>query len=319
VFLVEPEAAVVAIAEEIARANGFAGVVQCWRERIEEVELPEPVSVLVSVLTGNFLLSEDLLPSLIHARDRWLAPGGVLIPGAATMEAVPVGAAGLHTQEIAAWSTLPVEGVDTSVARAYAANTPIARGEGLREAIWLAEPATLRRMNFSTETDPSVRATVDYTVLHSGACHGCLGWFSIDLDGQWLSTSPHEAETHWSPVLLPIDPPLVLEKGERVTFTLDRPAFGEWAWRMAAASGHRAHSTFLASPLKTEDLRRAKPAFVPKLGGPGQRLRRLFELCDGVRSIGQIADQLWSEYPDRFQSQADALATVQRVMARYAH
>src|SRR5262249_31006612 len=74
VYLVEPED-IISVAEEIVRANGLESVVQCIQGRIEDVQLPETVDVIVSVLTGNFLLTEDLLPSLIHARKRWLRPG----------------------------------------------------------------------------------------------------------------------------------------------------------------------------------------------------------------------------------------------------
>src|SRR6185503_4802475 len=89
--------------------------------RIEDVQLPEPVDVIVSVLTGNFLLTEDLIPSLLYARDRFLKPGGTLIPSEATMVIVPVSAPSLHEKEIACWS-VPQHGIDLSPARPYAAN-----------------------------------------------------------------------------------------------------------------------------------------------------------------------------------------------------
>ena len=50
VYLVEQED-VIAIADENVRANGLQDVVQCIHGRIENVELPEPVDVIVSVLT----------------------------------------------------------------------------------------------------------------------------------------------------------------------------------------------------------------------------------------------------------------------------
>ncbi|MGQ0732592.1 MAG: 50S ribosomal protein L11 methyltransferase, partial [Acidobacteriota bacterium] len=66
VYLVEPED-VIAVAEEIVRANSLQDVVTCLQGRIEDVKPPEPVDVIVSVLTGNFLLTEDLLRTLYHA------------------------------------------------------------------------------------------------------------------------------------------------------------------------------------------------------------------------------------------------------------
>ena len=48
VFLVEQED-VIAIADENVRANGMQDVVHCIHGRIENVQLPEPVDVIVSV------------------------------------------------------------------------------------------------------------------------------------------------------------------------------------------------------------------------------------------------------------------------------
>ena len=162
VYLVEPEE-IVAVAEEIVRANGLQDTVRCLRGRLEDVQLPESVDIIVSVLTGNFLLTEDLLPVLFHARDTVLKPGGLLIPGAATMEAAPVSAPALHAKEIASWS-LPHEGVDMSPARAYAANTVFYRAEELRDVAYLAEPRTLHTLDFYKDDDPSIHVEVTYEI-----------------------------------------------------------------------------------------------------------------------------------------------------------
>jgi predicted RNA methylase len=89
VYLVEPED-VIHIAKRLAAANGLEDRVECIQGRIEDVTLPEKVDIIISVFTGNFLLMEDLLPSLFHARDLWLKPGGTLIPDSAVMQAVPI-------------------------------------------------------------------------------------------------------------------------------------------------------------------------------------------------------------------------------------
>src|SRR5262249_38747512 len=62
VYLVEPED-VIAIAAEIAADNGLQDVVRCIQGRIGDIALPEPVDIVVSTMTGNFLLTEDLLPT----------------------------------------------------------------------------------------------------------------------------------------------------------------------------------------------------------------------------------------------------------------
>ena len=48
---------------------------------VTDVELPERVDVIVSEWLGGFGIDEGMLVPVIVARDRWLKPGGVMIPG----------------------------------------------------------------------------------------------------------------------------------------------------------------------------------------------------------------------------------------------
>jgi predicted RNA methylase len=103
VFMVEP-AAVIEVTRQAVQASAYADRIECFRGVIEELKLPEPVDVILSVFTGNFLLTEDLLPSLFHARDRWLKPGGFLLPDAAVMAMVPVSAPEYYQDQLACWA-----------------------------------------------------------------------------------------------------------------------------------------------------------------------------------------------------------------------
>ena len=51
---------------------------------ITDVELPERVDVIVSEWLGGFGIDEGMLVPVIAARDRWLKPGGVMIPRSVT-------------------------------------------------------------------------------------------------------------------------------------------------------------------------------------------------------------------------------------------
>ena len=43
------------------------------------------MDVIISEWMGYFLLYESMLPTVLFARDRWLAPGGVLLPDKASL------------------------------------------------------------------------------------------------------------------------------------------------------------------------------------------------------------------------------------------
>ena len=142
VYLVEPQP-VVHVAKEAAHASGLQGKVFIYQDRIEDTHLPEPVDLIVSVFTGNLLFSEDLLPSLFHARDRYLRPGGKLLPDRAQLWLAPLCAPQLHDKHIGHWSQ-PVMGLDYSHARNFAANEIMwLRREELRGTQRLAKGAVL--------------------------------------------------------------------------------------------------------------------------------------------------------------------------------
>jgi protein arginine N-methyltransferase 3 len=45
---------------------------------VEEIEIPvKQVDIIISEWMGYFLLFEAMLDSVLVARDRWLAPGGI--------------------------------------------------------------------------------------------------------------------------------------------------------------------------------------------------------------------------------------------------
>ena len=49
--------------------------------KVEEVALPvERVDIIISEWMGYFLLYESMLDTVLFARDKWLVPGGVLLP-----------------------------------------------------------------------------------------------------------------------------------------------------------------------------------------------------------------------------------------------
>ena len=79
VYAVERTSAAV-LARELAAANGVAEVVRVIHGDVTDVELPERVDVIVSEWLGGFGIDEGMLVPVIVARDRWLKPGGVMIP-----------------------------------------------------------------------------------------------------------------------------------------------------------------------------------------------------------------------------------------------
>ena len=213
VYLVEPEA-IINVAKDIVKSNGYSDRIQCLQGKIEEIELPEQVDVIISVFTGNFLLQEDLLPSLFYARDKYLRSGGIMIPNAARMEAVPVSAPEMYRQNITCWSEPHLE-IDHSQARKYASQAIYFTRSELADAKYLAKPAELLAMDFYRCSSAECNVETTFAIDETELCHGWAGWFAMQLGDKWLSTAPHEPPLHWSSAFLPLDPPLQMQKGNR--------------------------------------------------------------------------------------------------------
>ncbi|KAI1213676.1 S-adenosyl-L-methionine-dependent methyltransferase [Annulohypoxylon truncatum] len=83
--------AIITKAQENIFHNGLSSVITCVHGKMEEVSLPvDEVDVIVSEWMGYCLLFEAMLPSVLYARDRYLKPGGLLVPSHANLWVAPV-------------------------------------------------------------------------------------------------------------------------------------------------------------------------------------------------------------------------------------
>ena len=315
VYLAEP-APILDMARQLVDANDLAAKVECIKGTIEEINLTEKVDLIISVFTGNFLLSEDLLPSLFVARDRHLAPGGRLIPDRAVMQVAPVCAAEYYAKHIDCWDSEP-QGVAMCRLRDYAANTLFHDGPGKRKATFLAEPADLLEMDFETATEASCHSRIEVKVQQDGDCHGWLGWFKTRFGKQWLSTSPLEKQTHWSQVFLPLSEPLTVKKGDVISFELDRPEHGEWTWRTGYQGRQQRQSTFLSQPLSPAALKRKSDNHQPLVSEKGKAVTEVLARLNGEVSTAQIVEHIQSAYPELFPTRKLANRFVQNLIDQY--
>jgi hypothetical protein len=88
--------------------------------------------------------------------------------------------------------------------------------------------------------------------------------------------------------------------------------------RDGAAKEKSTHSTFKGTPIAKEDLHRMRPDHVPTLSARGETERAILDLCDGTRSVRQIAQELHLLFPQEFRSPAEAGVAVSRVVGSKA-
>merc|ERR1712000_96179 len=67
-------------ARKVFERNGFSDTIQTFKGLIEEIELPSKVDIIISEWMGYLLFFENMLPSVLYARDKYLVEGGKLFP-----------------------------------------------------------------------------------------------------------------------------------------------------------------------------------------------------------------------------------------------
>jgi len=72
-------------AQKLVDANNVGPKIVVIQGKIEDVDIPEQVDIIISEWMGLFLLRESMLDSVLFARDKWLKPGGSLYPSHARM------------------------------------------------------------------------------------------------------------------------------------------------------------------------------------------------------------------------------------------
>jgi len=106
VYAVEPNDAI-QVAREIAVANGYTERIEFIQNISTKVTLPERADVIISDIGGLLPWLEHLIPSISDARQRLLAPGGLLIPQRDIMWAALVEASKLYSHYTTPWDGSP--------------------------------------------------------------------------------------------------------------------------------------------------------------------------------------------------------------------
>jgi len=233
---------VAVLAQELVAANGFAEIVQVIHGDALDVELPERVDVIVSEWLGGFGIDEGMLGPVIVARDRWLKPGGVMIPNSVTawaalahdrylgetVEFLRDDPYGLRLERL----------VEMTVNEISYSGTSRHLTEGDRRSepgrLWTtdADLISLEQAQEPHEAETLLR------VRDHGMANALALWFSADLaPGIALSVGPGDPPTHWGMTTAPLRSPVELTPDmfvrARVMTALARPV-GTWTrWAIA--------------------------------------------------------------------------------------
>lgn len=304
---------VVEVARRNARACGLDGVVRFIQADSRALELDERVDVIVSDLRGVLPPLHQNLAVLADARDRLLAPGGVLIPRRDELLAAPV-----HLPEEFARITAPwtVEGLEMAPAREAVLNEW--RKAVVPPGALLAEPRVWAELDYAALTAGRLRGGAEWRMEGAAEAHGVAAWFRAELvPGVGFASGP-ESDTVYGTAFFPWPRPVALAPGDRVRLSISVHAPGEdlvWVWRTEIDRQGREpisfrQSTAAAMTPPLEALRRRAENHVPEFGPPARAALRALQCASDGLSLGGAADRLHAEFPALFPRRVDALTFV---------
>ncbi len=224
VFAIE-KTSIIEVAKANARKMGIENKIEFIGADSRAVDLHEKVDVIVSEVIGHLVVEENMLDSIIDARDRFLKLGGQLIPASAEVYFVPVEAERLYGDEIEVWSR-PVEGLDLSSSREFAANNIYLAD--FKQTAYLSAPRVVLDLDLAGVNSIDMSLNDSFEVTRDGVLHGLAGWFVAKLfDSIQISTSPTSKPTHWKQCFLPLSSPVAVRKGDVVSFNFTSRTIGD--------------------------------------------------------------------------------------------
>jgi hypothetical protein len=323
VYSIEMEG-VIAVARDLANANGFGDRVVFIKEFSSHVDLPEKVDVVVADQIGNFGFNAGVIQYFADARQRFLKPEGVTLPLSMNLILAPVDAPDLFGQ-VDFWNNSPA-GFDFSSVRPLAANTGYQ--VNLSPSSICGDAVVIANVDLNHATTAPFHGEATAAIRRAGTLHGLGGWFTAELaQGISMTNSPLAPDQiQRRQIYFPIERAVQVAEGDLVRIRmLIRPTDSLVNWNVEilhSTTGLKKdsfrHSTWKGMLIPAEDLRHTQPGYKPKLTPRGEGRRTVVNLCDGVRTLTEIEDEVLRVHPHLFRNHDEAAVFVAEVVTRYS-
>ncbi|MCO5603752.1 hypothetical protein L7F22_057904 [Adiantum nelumboides] len=209
-------------AKIIVEANGFSDVIHLVKGKLEEVDLGlapgEKVDIIISEWMGYFLLYESMLDTVLLARDKYLAPGGIMMPDSASLYMSAIEDQEYKEEKIGFWDD--VYGFDYSCIKDIALREPLVDTVELKSVV--CDPALVKHLDLLTIKKEDLTFVSDFALkaTRNDYVHAFLGWFDISFEACHkpvkFSTGPHSRYTHWKQTVFYVPEMLTLSVGDEI-------------------------------------------------------------------------------------------------------
>lgn len=235
VYGIELNASLLESAVERVAAAGYSSRFRPVLGVSFDVNLLEPVDVIVSETMGNLADNEGFVDILKDARRRFLAAGGVMVPSRVESYLVPVAAERAHA-EVRRGAPRGGNGPDE-----FAQQLRRRRARGPFDFYYdviiparshLSEPRLARQYMFTDEETATYELRLVYTARRAGLLTGFKGYFvaalsdTVQLDISGDDIEGRTTSDSWKHCYLPVEIPCPVQPEDRIelTFSRSRPA-----------------------------------------------------------------------------------------------
>ncbi|MBA0810394.1 hypothetical protein Gohar_002396 [Gossypium harknessii] len=212
------------MAKQIVETNGLSdgGVVTVLKGKIEEIELPvAKVDIIISEWMGYFLFFENMLNTVLYARDKWLVNDGVVLPDKASLYLTAIEDAEYKDDKIECervWNN--VYGFDMSCIKKQAMMEPLVDTVDQNQIV--TNSHLLKTMDISKMApgDASFTASFKLVAQRDDYIHAFVAYFDVSFTKchklMGFSTGPKSRATHWKQTVLYLEDVLTICEGEAI-------------------------------------------------------------------------------------------------------
>jgi len=208
-------------ATEVVKDNNLDDIITIIKGKVEEVELPEgieKVDIIISEWMGYCLFYESMLETILHARDKWLKPDGLLFPDRASLYICAIEDRQYKDDKINWWDD--VYGFNMSCIRKLALTEPLVDVVDPKQVV--SNSCLLKEVDLYTVTKEELAfsSTFSLQVRRNDYVHALVTFFTIEFTKchkrMGFSTAPDAPYTHWKQTVFYLDEYLTVKRNEEI-------------------------------------------------------------------------------------------------------
>jgi type I protein arginine methyltransferase len=308
---------IIDVARRLAEDNGFADRIIFLKDDIRKIQLPESVDLITSELISKSLIGQRMEELVSLCRDRFLKPGGKIIPHRVELMVAPLSLDEQEYQRLL-FPDRDVYDLDFSSANKLALNTPHSIFSKVK---YLSDPQVAYVLDSNSVTlDQHPDAQLRFEIEQEAILHGFVPWFKAFLTPAVVLENRPPGLRSWDNLFFPIQRALAVKAGMicrlrlRARHVMGSPVVWDWSTEIFKGdelSGYEAVANFRQSSLADSMLEegtviKLHSTHQPVLNELGEQLRLILDHCDGGKTVNEIAGILYHRYPEGWKTAEDA-------------